>query len=80
MCWLYVLLYVLYVDNSTISYLGMYSVYTNFRLLLIRQLFHKMVCKIVPIFLKSVEREDPRGRGGEKEEKMAMQSYHVLNP
>ena len=33
------------------------------------------VCKLVLIFLESVKRGDQSGRGGEKEEDMAMQSY-----
>ena len=37
------------------------------------------VCKLVLIFLESVKRGDQSGRGGEKEEDMAMQSY-VLKP
>ena len=38
------------------------------------------VCKMVPIFLKSFEREDRWRRGGKEEENMAMQPYHILNP
>ena len=34
----------------------------------------------VSIFLKSIERENGMGRGGEEEENMAKQSYHVLKP
>ena len=54
-----------------------YIVYTNFRLSLYG---FSSVCKMVPIFLESVEREDRGGRGGEEEENMAMQSYQVLKP
>ena len=38
------------------------------------------VCIKVLIFLESVEREERVGRGGEEEENLANQAYHVLKP
>ena len=42
------------------------------------QLFH-LSAKRFCFFLESGKREEQGGRGGEEEENMAKQSYHVLN-